>query len=93
MNVKVRDAGGRPPKQFVRDHIINILSKNSPRKLTPFQVHREYEKKVKNEKESISAKTISRRMNHMWKEEKVLDRFEANEGKQRRLYQYKLRTE
>ena len=92
MNIKIRDAGGRPPKTFVRDHIINVLSKHPS--LTPMEIHEKYMQEIEdNDVQTISSKTITRRLEDMWKKEKVLEREEANNGKLRKLYMYSLRTE
>ncbi len=89
-NYRLRDVGGRPRKNFVRDRIIQILSKIEPAFST--DVFAEY-KKIAADDEQVALMTVQRYLNRMAQEERVLIREKVNEGKKRNIWIYRLNKE
>ena len=66
-NLRVIDKGGRPRKEFVRQHILDLISKL--KYAYPKRVYQEYLKDVKDDSQQVSYMTILRYMEQMAKED------------------------
>ena len=90
-NLRVIDKGGRPRKEFVRQHILDLISKL--KYAYPKRVYQEYLKDVKDDSQQVSYMTILRYMEQMAKEEGPLKRTSASSEKENTIYLYQLRME
>ncbi len=90
-NLRVIDKGGRPRKEFVRQHILDLISKL--KYAYPKRVHQEYSKEIKDESQQVSYMTILRYMEQMAKEDGPLKRTPASSEKENTVYLYQLRME
>ena len=61
--IKIRDKGGRPPKDFIKQEIMEIVSRL--KRAYPKQVYEEYAKLSKDDGKDISYRTILRYMEKM----------------------------
>lgn len=90
-NLKIIDKGGRPPKSFIRKHIIEIVSKL--KRAYPKQVYQEYSKEMKDDAMQVSYRTVLRHMNRMAKENGPLKRISASFTEKNPVYLYELKME
>ena len=90
-NLKIIDKGGRPPKDFIREHIIEILSKL--KRAYPKQVYQHYSKEMKDDDKQVSYRTVLRHMQKMVKDNGPLKRVSASFTEKNPVYLYEIKME
>ena len=90
-NLKVIDKGGRPPKNFIREHIIDIVSRL--KRAYPKQVYESYSKEMQDDAKQVSYRTILRHMEKMSEDNGPLKRNSASFTNKNPVYLYELKLE